>query len=132
MEPLDLVILGASWGEGHRAKWLGSLLLAARKGRQFLPTGMMGSGLTEDQLDEVTRKLGKIITDEKGRHVEVKPEIVVEVAYEEIQKSPKYPSGYALRFPRLLRFREKEKKPGDADTVATIKKLYRQQRGRGR
>jgi DNA ligase-1 len=132
MEPLDLVIVGASWGEGHRAKWLGSLLLAARKGRQFLPTGMMGSGLTEEQLDKVTKKLKKLITREKGKHVDVKPEIVIEVAYEEIQKSPKYPSGYALRFPRLLRFREKEKKPEDADTVATIEKLYKQQRGRGK
>ena len=132
MEPLDLVIIGASWGEGHRAKWLGSLLLAARSGQQFVPTGMMGSGLTEEQLDEVTRKLKKIITKEKGRHVDVKPEIVVEVAYEEIQKSPKYPSGFALRFPRLLRFREREKKPQEADTVATIEKLYKQQRGRGK
>ena len=131
MEPLDLVIVGATWGEGQRTKWLGSLLLAARSGKEFLSTGMMGSGLTEEQLKEVTKKLRKIITEEHGRSVKVKPQIVVEVGYEEIQKSPKYPSGYALRFPRLLRFREKEKKPSDADTVATIEKLYKQQRGRG-
>ncbi len=134
MEPLDLVVVGATWGEGHRAKWLGSLLLAARdtknKGR-FAATGMMGSGLTEKQLDEVTKKLKKLITEEYGKEVKVKPQLVVEVAYEEIQKSPKYPSGYALRFPRLMRFREKEKGPEDADTVATIEKLYKQQRGRG-
>lgn len=131
MEPLDLVIVGASWGEGQRTKWLGSLLLAARSGKEFLPTGMMGSGLTEEQLAEVTKKLKKLITEEHGRSVKVKPHLVVEVGYEEIQKSPKYPSGYALRFPRLLRFREQEKKPSDADTVATIEKLYKQQRGRG-
>jgi len=132
MEPLDLVIVGASWGEGHRARWLGSLLLAARKGKEFLPTGMMGSGLTEEQLEEVTKKLKKLIVEEHGKSVKVKPEIVIEVAYEEIQKSPKYPTGYALRFPRLLRFREEEKKPEEADTVATIEKLFRQQRGRGK
>jgi DNA ligase-1 len=131
MEPLDLVIIGATWGEGHRARWLGSLLLAARSGRHFMSTGMLGSGLTEEQLEEVTKKLKKIITEEHGRDVRVKPQIVIEVAYEEIQKSPKYPSGYALRFPRLLRFREKEKNPSDADTVKTIEKLYKQQRGRG-
>jgi len=134
MEPLDLVIVGAKWGEGKRAKWLGSLILAARdtKTGKFLPTGMMGSGLTEEQLEEVTQKLKKLIIEEKGRNVVVKPKIVVEVAYEEIQKSPKYPTGYALRFPRLLRFREDEKKPEQADTVATIEKLYKQQRGRGK
>ena len=126
MEPLDLVIVGASWGEGHRAKWLGSLLLAARSDKEFLSTGMMGSGLTEEQLNEVTKKLKKIIIKEHGRSVVVKPQLVVEVGYEEIQKSPKYPTGYALRFPRLIRFREKEKKPEEADTVATIEKLYKQ------
>lgn len=134
MEPLDLVIVGATWGEGKRSKWLGSLVLAARdeKTGEFVPTGMMGSGLTEEQLEEITGKLKKIIVSEAGREVKVKPQIVVEVAYEEIQKSPTYPSGYALRFPRLLRFREGEKRPEDSDTVQTIEKLYRQQRGRSR
>ncbi|MCX6819035.1 MAG: ATP-dependent DNA ligase [Candidatus Aenigmarchaeota archaeon] len=93
MEPLDLVIIGATWGEGQRTKQLGSMLLAARSGKQFLPTGMMGSGLTEEQLEEVTKKLKKIIIEEHDNEVVVKPEIVIEVAYEEIQKSTKYPSG---------------------------------------
>jgi DNA ligase-1 len=133
MEPLDLVIVGASWGEGQRTKWLGSLLLAARSGRQFVSTGMMGSGLTEEQLDEVTKKLKKLITEEHGNEVKVNPEIVVEVAYEEIQKSTKYPSGYALRFPRLLRIRDpKDKGPEDINTVNEIERLYKQQRGRGK
>ncbi|MCD6092489.1 MAG: ATP-dependent DNA ligase [Candidatus Aenigmarchaeota archaeon] len=132
MEPLDLVIIGAEWGEGKRAKWLGSLILGARDSEtgKFLPTGMLGSGLTEEQLKEITKKLKNLIIEEKGRVVRIKPEIVVEVGYEEIQQSPKYPSGYALRFPRLLRFRENEKNPEDADTVQTIKKLFNMQRGR--
>ncbi|MEM7819686.1 MAG: ATP-dependent DNA ligase [Candidatus Aenigmatarchaeota archaeon] len=131
MEPLDLVITGATWGEGKRAKWLGSLVLAAKSGDNFLETGMLGSGLTEEQLDEVTKKLKPLIIEEHGKEVKIKPELVVEVAYEEIQKSPKYPSGFALRFPRLLRIREPEDKgPEDINTVKDIEKLFIQQRGR--
>ena len=132
MDPLDLVIVGGTWGEGKRAKWIGSLFLAARSQEtgEFLPTGMLGSGLTDEQLEDVTRKMKKILTSESGRDVSVRPQIVVEVAYEEIQKSPKYPSGYALRFPRLLRFRDNEKKPEDADTLQTIEKLFKNQRSR--
>jgi len=130
MEPLDLVIIGAEWGEGKRAHLLGSLVLGARdpKTNEFLPTGMMGSGLTDEQLKEITEKLKDLIIEEKGREVKIKPKIVVEVAYEEIQKSPKYPTGYALRFPRLLRFRDQEKSAEEADTVETIEKLYLQQK----
>ncbi|MBI5347509.1 MAG: ATP-dependent DNA ligase [Candidatus Aenigmarchaeota archaeon] len=128
MEPLDLVIVGAEWGEGKRAGTLGSLLLACRHRGRFLTTGMMGSGLTDEQLKEVTKRLKKIITEEKGKEVRVRPEVVIEIGYEEIQKSPKYETGYALRFPRLIRFREEEKKPEDADTLATIEKLFRQQK----
>lgn len=129
LEPLDLVITGAEWGEGKRARWLGSLILAARAGSAFRETGRMASGLTEEQLADITRKLRPLIEKEEGKIVKVKPSIVVEIGYEEIQKSPKYASGYALRFPRLLRFRD-EKTPEDADTVKTIEKLFRQQRGR--
>ena len=134
MEPLDLVIIGAEWGEGKRAHFLSSLVLGARdpKTGKFLPTGMMGSGLTDEQLKEITEKLKDLIIEEKGREVKIKPKIVVEVAYEEIQKSPKYPTGYALRFPRLLRFRDQEKTAEEADTVETIEKLYMlQKRARG-
>lgn len=131
MEPLDLVITGATWGEGKRAEWLGSLVLSARdsKGR-LVPTAMLGSGLTDEQLEYLTKKLKKLITEENGRDVRIKPCIVLEVAYEEIQKSPKYESGYALRFPRLLRLREGEKKPEDADTTETISKMFSHQRRR--
>ncbi len=128
LEPLDLVIVGAEWGEGKRAGALGSLLLACRHKGRFLTTGMMGSGLTEEQMEELTKKLRAAVTEEHGREIRVKPQIVIEIGYEEIQKSPKYETGYALRFPRLLRFREDEKKPEDADTLATIEKLFRQQK----
>ncbi|MBI2578212.1 MAG: ATP-dependent DNA ligase [Candidatus Aenigmarchaeota archaeon] len=128
LEPLDLVVVGGEWGEGKRARWIGSLILAARHGNEFVETGRMASGLTEQQMEDLTKKLKPLITEEHGKIVKVKPEIVVEVGYEEIQRSPKYPSGYALRFPRLLRIREKEDKgPKDANTVADIEKFFRMQ-----
>lgn len=132
MDPLDLVITGGIWGEGKRANWIGSLILSVldSKTGKFISTGMMGSGLSEEQLSDITKRMRKIITGENGREVAVKPEIVVEVAYEEIQKSPTYPSGYALRFPRLLRFRDDEKTPEEADTLQTMEKLFASQRGR--
>src|SRR3989344_735784 len=128
LEPLDLVVTGAEWGEGKRASFLGSLLLAAKKGSDFLATGKMASGLTEEQLKDVTNKLKPLITEEEGKFVKIKPQLVIEVGYEELQKSTKYPTGYALRFPRLLRIRE-EKTKEDINTVKDIERLFRQQRG---
>ncbi len=128
LEPLDLVIVGGEWGEGKRAKWFGSLLLACKGKGKFLETGKMGSGLTEKQLAEMTKKLKPLIIEEHGKKVSIKPKIVIEVGYEEIQKSPKYPTGYALRFPRLLRLREKEKGPEDVNTLHDIEKLFNQQK----
>ncbi|MFH0837635.1 MAG: ATP-dependent DNA ligase [Candidatus Aenigmatarchaeota archaeon] len=130
MEPLDLVITGGTWGEGKRVKWVGSLLLACRDGDNFLETGMLGSGLTEEQMEDLTKKLKPLVIEEHGNEIKIKPKIVIEVAYEEIQKSPKYPSGFALRFPRLLRIRDDEKTIEDADTIKTMEKLFKNQRGR--
>ncbi|OYT58277.1 MAG: DNA ligase [Candidatus Aenigmarchaeota archaeon ex4484_14] len=131
MEPLDLVIIGAEWGTGKRAGWFGSFLLGARNEDKFVPVGKLGTGLSDKEFKTMTKKLKKLIIEEKGRNVKFRPEVVIEVAYEEIQKSPNYESGFALRFPRMLRIRDPEDKgPGDADTIARIKKLYNQQKGR--
>ncbi len=130
LEPLDLVVTGAEWGEGKRANWLGSLILSARDGSGFKETGRMASGLTEDQMESLTKILKKLITSEEGKIVQVKPEVVLEIGYEEIQKSSKYPSGFSLRFPRLLRIRTDEKKPQDSNTVKDIEKLFRMQKKR--
>jgi len=129
MEPLDLVVIEGIWGEGKRSRWISSLMLAVRDpdtGR-FLKTGKMATGMTEKQLQEVTDRLSELIVKEDGRTIEVRPEIVVEVGYEEIQESPKYDTGYALRFPRLLRFRY-NKSPDEADTVERLKSLYEKQK----
>ena len=129
LEPLDLVVVGAEWGEGKRVKWLGSMILAAKKGEHFVETGRMASGLTEEQMEELTKKLKPLIISEEGKIVKVKPQIVLEIGYEEVQKSPKYPSGYALRFPRLLNIRS-DKIIKDANTVKDIEKFFKMQKRR--
>jgi DNA ligase-1 len=128
METLDLVIVGATWGEGSRAKWLSSYVLACRDpdSGKFLPCGMMGTGLTEEQFQLMTDTLKDLILEEKGRDVRIRPKIVVEVAYQEIQKSTNYESGLALRFPRLIRMRE-DKGPEEADTVKRAYDLFKSQ-----
>ena len=121
METLDLVIVGATWGEGRRAHWLASYLLAALDPDtgELLTIGRMGTGLSDEQFKDMTRRLKDYTVKEEGKEVMLKPMIVVEVAYEEIQKSPTYESGYALRFPRLVRIRE-DKGIDDADTIARV------------
>lgn len=125
METLDLVIIGASWGEGARAKWLTSYLLACRDEDtgKLLPCGMMSTGLTEEEYELMTNMLKDLIVKEEGKDVWVKPKIVVEVAYQEIQKSPNYESGFALRFPRFVRIRY-DKGVEEADTLERVKQLY--------
>ena len=130
LETLDCVITEAIAGEGKRAKWLGSFVLSLKDGKgNLVEIGKMGSGTTEKQLEELTKELKKNIIEEKGNTVKVKPKIVVEVGYEEIQKSPKYPSGYALRFPRLINIRY-DRSPEDIDSLQRLEKIYRLQRRR--
>lgn len=119
-ETLDLAISGAEWGSGKRSKWLSSFTLACKKDDDYLDIGKMGTGLSEKEFAEVTEKLKPLITSEQGKEVKVKPIILVEIAYEEIQKSPTYGSGYALRFPRLIRFREDKDEPDSLEKVETI------------
>lgn len=125
MENLDLVIIGAEWGEGRRAHVLSSFLLGAydpEKG-DFVPVGKVGSGFTDEDLIEFTKMLKPLIREEKGKEVKIEPKVVIEIAYQEIQKSPKYESGYALRFPRYVALRE-DKSPEDADTIERVAQLY--------
>lgn len=110
METLDLVVTGATWGEGKRANWLTSFTLSCRDEDNFLEIGKVGTGFKEIEGDELTfshmtELLNPLIITEKGRDVIVKPKIVLEVSFEEIQKSSSYGSGFALRFPRVVRLR---------------------------
>jgi len=135
METLDLVIVGADWGEGKRANWLSSFTIACiDEDGNFLEVGKVGTGIKEKDeegvsFNQLTKLLKTLIISEKGKKVKVKPKIVIEVSYEEIQKSPTYSSGYALRFPRLVNLRE-DKPIDEASTISMVKELYNKQRGR--
>ena len=133
LEPLDLVITGATWGEGKRSKWLSSFIVSCRKDDKYLEIGRVGSGVKEKnegvKFSELTKELKKLIIKSSGKEVEIKPKIIIEVSYEEIQKSPTYDSGYALRFPRVLRDRTNDKGLSDVDTIERVKKIYLNQRG---
>ncbi len=125
METLDLMIIGAEWSEGRRSGWLGSLTLGCKgDDGEYLEVGKLATGLTDEQLEDITERLEPLIVSEDGRQVEVRPEVMVEAEFEEIQKSPTYSSGYALRFPRLKRFREDKE---DADSLEKVARLYKSQ-----
>ncbi len=130
LETLDVVVVGAEWGEGRRASWFGSFLLAVRDGDGFALVGRMGTGLTDEQFSHITEVLRPLMERESGREVTFTPRIVVEVAYEELQQSPTYDSGYALRFPRLVRFRD-DLGTEDADDVDRLRRIYTIQKARG-
>ena len=133
---LDVVIVGAEWGEGKRSGWLTSFVVAVRdeKTGKLLEVGEVGSGFKEKKeiiddltFEEMTEMLKDSIEEQNGKYVKVKPKIVIEVLYDEIQKSPKYSSGYALRFPRFIRLRP-DKSIEDADTIDRLVGLYKSQK----
>lgn len=125
---LDLVIVAADWGYGRRTGWLSDYYLAARDGTtgRFEVVGKTFKGLTDEEFVQITKRLREIKTRETEHTVYVRPEIVVEIAYNEIQKSPTYKSGFALRFARVTRFRD-DKRPEDADTLQRVRLLYEKQ-----
>ena len=133
METLDLVIVGAEWGEGKRAKWLSSYTIACLdENGQFVEVGKVSTGLKEKKeeglsFEEMTKLLKPLIISEKGKEVKVKPKIAIEVGYEEIQKSPTYASGYALRFPRVVNLRN-DRGPDEASSLDYVEKLYASQK----
>ncbi|RKY26562.1 MAG: DNA ligase, partial [Candidatus Omnitrophota bacterium] len=126
METLDLVVVGGEWGEGRRANLIGSYTLACLDPERdkLLEIGRVGTGLTDEKLLEFTEIFSDLVIREDGSEIVFKPAIVFELAYEEIQKSTKYDSGYALRFPRVIRLRE-DKSVEDADTIERVERLYK-------
>ncbi|QZA88118.1 ATP-dependent DNA ligase [Salinarchaeum sp. IM2453] len=126
MEPLDLVVTRAKWSEGRISDFLGRPYLACRNNNGFSEVGRMHTGFTDAQLEEFMDLVEPLIREVDGREAKLKPEVVLEVEYEEIQKSPQYDSGYALRFPRLKRIRH-DLDPDDTDTIDRVKELYQQQ-----
>ncbi|MFT4297887.1 MAG: DNA ligase, partial [Candidatus Woesearchaeota archaeon] len=132
LEPLDLVIVRAEYGEGKRAGWLSSFTLACiDEDGSFLEIGKVSTGLKEKEEQgvsfiELTNLLKPLVLSESNKQVDVKPSIIIEVGYEEIQKSSSYSSGFALRFPRFLRLRE-DKHLSEISSIDYIERLFRQQ-----
>jgi len=127
-ETLDLVIVAADWGYGRRTGWLSNYHLAVRaeETNQFLVIGKTFKGLTDAEFQGMTENLQKLKISENNYTIQVRPAIVVEVAYNEIQRSPHYKSKFALRFARIKRLRE-DKAPDQSDTLARLQQLYEKQ-----
>jgi DNA ligase-1 len=119
---LDLVILAAEWGHGRRQGWLSNLHLGARdpESGQFVMLGKTFKGLTDEMLTWQTEKLLSLERSSNDWQVFVEPSLVVEIAFDGVQTSPRYPGGVALRFARVLRYRE-DKSADDADTIDTVR-----------
>jgi DNA ligase-1 len=126
-ETVDCVIIAADWGSGRRRGWLSNYHLAVADGAGgFVHVGKTFKGLTDDEFRAVTTRLQSLKVEDNGSTVTVRPGVVVEVAYNEIQRSPRYPSGLALRFARISRIRE-DKSPAQATTLAELRRLYDRQ-----
>jgi DNA ligase 1 len=132
METLDLVIVGAEWGNGKRSGWLTSFVLACYDpaSGEFLEMGKVGTGIKElkDEVgsatfSQLTELLKPYIIEEKGKLVRINPKIVLEIEYEEIQKSPTYESGFALRFPRVKTIRH-DRNAEDASSLHEVEGFF--------
>jgi ATP-dependent DNA ligase I len=122
---LDLVVIAAEWGSGRRRGWLSNLHLGALDPVTggFVMLGKTFKGMTDPMLAWQTERLLALETTREGHVVRVRPELVAEIAFNEIQASPRYPGGFALRFARVKRYRE-DKNSRQADTIATVRALY--------
>jgi ATP-dependent DNA ligase I len=123
---LDLVVLAAEWGHGRRRGWLSNLHLGARDPDTggFVMLGKTFKGLTDQLLTWQTRRLQELAVGPTDQWVvHVRPELVVEIAFDGLQTSPRYPGGLALRFARVVRYRE-DKRPEEADTIQTVRALH--------
>ncbi|HET9557231.1 MAG TPA: ATP-dependent DNA ligase, partial [Actinomycetota bacterium] len=122
---LDLVVLAAEWGHGRRRGWLSNLHLGARDpSGGFVMLGKTFKGLTDKLLTWQTERLLELaVGPTDGYVVHVRPELVVEIAFDGIQTSPRYPGGMALRFARVLRYRP-DKRPEEADTIQAVRALH--------
>jgi DNA ligase-1 len=131
-DTVDCAIVAADRGSGRRAGWLSNYHLAVRDGDGWADVGKTFKGLTDAGFDAMTRRLWTLAREDDGYTVRVRPDVVVEVAYNEVQRSPTYPSGLALRFARIHRVRE-DKRPEDATTLDELRQRFdRQFRTKGR
>ena len=122
---LDLVVLAVEWGSGRRKGLLSNLHLGARDPETggFVMLGKTFKGLTDAMLEWQTKKFQELATERSDWAVKVRPEVVVEIAFDGLQKSSTYPGGLALRFARVKRYRE-DKPARDADTIQFVRELF--------
>jgi DNA ligase-1 len=131
LHTLDLVVLAAEWGHGRRRGFLSNLHLGARDDAGgFTMLGKTFKGMTDDMLGWQTSKLQALATSRDDGVVFVRPDLVVEIAFNDLQASPRYPGGLALRFARVKRYRP-DKRVEDADTMETVRAIYENQLARG-
>ncbi|MDD4127412.1 MAG: ATP-dependent DNA ligase [Methanomicrobium sp.] len=124
VDTIDLAVVGAEWGEGKRAKLFGSFLLACRSETgEFLKVSKVATGISDDMLLILYDLLKDSVISESKNTVTFEPEIVFEVGYAEIQKSPTYDAGYALRFPRFIRLRD-DKGTDEIETISSIDERF--------
>ena len=123
---LDLVVLAAEWGNGRRRGMLSNLHLGARDSERggFVMLGKTFKGLTDEMLAWQTKKFLELEIGRDDYTVHLRPEVVVEIAFNDVQASPQYPGGFALRFARVKRYRT-DKTAAEADTFETIESIYR-------
>jgi DNA ligase-1 len=123
VDTLDLAVIGADWGEGKRAHLFGSFLLACQDQGELIPLSKVATGFSDEQLQEIYVLLKDRVISQEGKLVRFEPGMVFEVGYSEIQVSPNYESGFALRFPRFVRLRD-DKSVDEIETLDGIRDRY--------
>jgi DNA ligase 1 len=126
VDTLDLAVIGAEWGEGKRAHVFGSFLLACQDQGKLIPLSRVATGFSDEQLAEVYELLKDQVIKKAGKEVSFEPTLVFEVGYAELQVSPTYEAGFALRFPRFIRIRD-DKDITDIETIESIRARYQRQ-----
>src|SRR5437870_9412813 len=122
---LDVVVTGVEFGHGRRRDVLSDYTFAVHKDGKLLNIGKAYSGLTDREIEDMTEFFKQHTVQDYGRFRLVEPSVILEVAFNGIQKSDRHSSGYALRFPRIVRIRN-DKSPSEIDTLETVEKLYDQ------
>ncbi|NYT05250.1 MAG: ATP-dependent DNA ligase [Methanomicrobiales archaeon] len=126
VDTIDLAVIGAEWGEGRRARLFGSFLLACRKNGNLVPLSKVATGFSDEMLALVYDLLKDTVLTASGKEVRFEPALVFEVGYAEIQMSPNYEGGFALRFPRFVRIRD-DKSIEDIEDIEQIRDRYERQ-----
>jgi DNA ligase-1 len=126
VDTLDLAVVGAEWGEGKRAHVFGSFLVACQDQGKLIPLSRVATGFSDEQLAEVYDLLKDSVTTKSGKEVAFEPTLIFEVGYSELQVSPTYEGGFALRFPRFVRIRD-DKDISEIETLESIRDRYKRQ-----